>query len=296
MGRLFKLSVALFIIGVASIVIFASLSEYRVFAISNDEDFEFVQLTYGEDEFTGLDLNFINRAYEVKVSEDNLIRIEYYQTDDETISVDETQNDLVIEHDMSWFNQMFTGLSFLINRSYFKVIVYLPETSLYQLSLNTSNGDVSISQMDVITSLDIYTSNGNIYFDSIVLDDATIHTSNGTVNLLEVDINNELVIHTSNGRITLDDVQASTIASYTSNGKIIASDIVSEDVILDTSNGRISLEILGKKADYSVFLDTSNGDMIYDGLEVSQHSLNSDGQFSISINSSNGDVEVSFIN
>ena len=78
------------------------------------------------------------------------------------------------------------------------------------------------------------------------------------------------------------------------NGSITGLNVSSEDIRLNSTNGTIDLEVAGDKDDYEVFMDTTNGDMIYDGIEVSQEHFNTDGIHLIELDTTNGDVRLSF--
>ncbi len=90
MGRIFKIALALFLIGVGIVAAFAALSDEPIFAsifnTVNEDDFEYNELVYDADEFTKL-LNLIskNRDFIIRPSTDGSIKITYYTTEKDVV-------------------------------------------------------------------------------------------------------------------------------------------------------------------------------------------------------------------
>ena len=295
MGKLFRLAMVLFVIGVGLTVTFLALSDQPVLNTIHEDSFEFQELHYDKDQFTEIEIEFFNRDYEVLRSADDRIHIEYYQTEFDIIEADDTTETLEIENKIKWYDRIFNGWNFTISRSFYIVRIYLPETETYDVSLETANGDIKVIDVDGIREFEAETSNGLISLNQFDANRIELKTSNGAIHLSDVTSSNTMNMRTSNGRITLFDVYSKSIDASTSNGKIIAEAISSESIELDSSNGDISLSIVGEKEDYKVVLETSNGDMLYDGIEVVQETFNPSGIYFIKLDTSNGDVSVNFM-
>lgn len=295
MGKLFRISIVLFVIGISAAVIFTYLSDSKVLAIIDEEDFTFHEQIYDGNDFSKVDLSFMNRDFVIRSSDNDQIKIEYYTTDADMVEISESDRYLNITSDIKWYNQLFTGLNFFISNEFYMVNVYLPEAFNYDLKILTSNGKINMADMDQLDHLEVDTSNGTIDLVGINAKQIDLKTSNGTVSISELNNVDILEIYTSNGRINLGNIDANKIDAKTSNGKIIANNISAEDIDLDTSNGRIELSVLGQKDDYEVYMDTSNGDLLYDGIKVSQEHFNVNGVWQIHLDTSNGDIELTFI-
>jgi DUF4097 and DUF4098 domain-containing protein YvlB len=143
--------------------------------------------------------------------------------------------------------------------------------------------------------LEVSTSNGRVESDiDNVFSTVRLISSNGRMDIANLSANN-ILVSTSNGDIDLNDVVVSSSVDLdTSNGDILINNLAANEIDADTSNGRVYLLVLGEKEDYRVTLSTSNGSEIYDGLKVDSGTINSSGSKTISLDSSNGDVEVSF--
>ncbi len=295
MGKIFKFALALFLIGVGVIAVFSIISEESIFAAVDEEDYEYVELIYSADDFTGFDFNFDNRDFYVLVSEDDQVKVTYYKTEKEDVVIDDDGETLSITHETVWYEQWFIGLTFFTNDEYLDVFVYLPSSVIYDVDFSSTNGTMDMKNFDNIDDLRLATSNGKILVENVSSASMNLDTSNGEVRLTNVTVETDLDLGTSNGRVYLTDVTADVIDGHSSNGRIIATDIISNDISLDTSNGTIELTVIGERDDYEVRLDTSNGDLNYDGMGVTDGSFNQGAAKKIDLDSSNGDVSVEFI-
>ena len=285
----------LFVIGVGSAVVFLLLSDNQLFQTLDEDSYILYEKQYDKDRFDEIELDFLNRDYEVYASADDQIHIEYYLTDKDHVKIEEEEDSLEIENSIRWFEQIFSGWNWNISRSYFVVKLYLPANESYDVSLETANGDIQIMDVSVLSELEIKTANGNIICDQVDAINVDVKTSNGEIRFTDVSVLNEMKVRTSNGKIKLNDVSAQSIDGATSNGDITAEQIETESIELDSSNGDVILSIYGDKEAFEVTLDSSNGDLFYDGIEVAQEHFNPDGVYTISLDSSNGDVSVTFI-
>ena len=295
MGRIFKFALALFLIGVGAIAIFSVVAEESIFTAVNEEDYEYVELTYSDDDFTGFDFSFDNRSFYILVSEDDQVKISFYKTEKETIVVDDEGETLSITHETVWYEQWFLGWNVFTNDEYLDVFVYLPSSMVYDIDFSSSNGTMDIKNFDNLDTIRLLTSNGKIAVDNVSSDSMFLDTSNGEIRVTNTIVADDLTVLTSNGRVYLTDVEADELEADTSNGRITATGIVSSDISLTTSNGDVILQVIGDKDEYEVHMDTSNGDLNYDGIGVTDGDFNSGAEKNIDLDSSNGDVSVEFI-
>ncbi len=333
MGKLFKVALGLFMIGIGLLVAFSVLSENNVFASVNEEDFVYEELIYDADTFTGFDFEFDNRDFIVRVSTDDKIKVVYYSTEKDPVIVTDNTATLKLFNEVKWYNQIFSGLNFFVNDDYYDLYLYLPVSVVYDLDLLTSNGKIDIMGISNLDALSLDTSNGRVSLDTIEATFANLDTSNGAIQLDHVTLTGNLDMNTSNGTITLDNVIASQIEGETSNGNITVQttdcnslelttsngwfdveyltcesvdlrtsnggisvgQLISQSVYLDTSNGSITIEVIGDKDDYEVSMSTSYGDMDYDGIGVTEEHLNVGAPYEIELYTSFGDITIDFI-
>lgn len=296
MGKFLKIALALFLIGIGTIAVVSAVSDQDILFNISDTEFEKVELSYDEDDFSLFDLNFENRDFFIRESDSSQIKVVYYVSDRETITVSQESDELVINHEVEWLNQIFTWFSFLSDSDYYDVYIYLPTNLNYDFDLDTSNGILDIINLSNINDLSFHSSNGRINLNNVDADKIDASTSNGRIDLTDVSTESELNLYTSNGRINLANVE-STLEIYcdTSNGSIQATDVLATDVTLETSNGDIDIQLNGLKADYRVDASTTNGDIDYDGLEITNGVVNNSGIYELNLDTSNGDITISFI-
>lgn len=294
MGKLFKIALGLFLVGIGVVAIFSIISEDNLFAMVNDEDFVYHEYTSGDADFDKLSFNFDNRDFIFRASDTDEIKITYYTTEKDPVDVTEDGTTLRLENEILWYNQVLIGWNFFTNDDYYDVNVYLPVTDEYEIYLIDSNGSVEFNGVSNLTDVFVTTSNGRITLDTVSADSMDLISSNGELRLTNVVTTDSLNVSTSNGRIYLTDVVAVDIVGSTSNGKIIVTNLTTESVTLDTSNGDIEINLAGDKNDYDVIMSTSNGDMVYDGLETSQEFIYTTGDYTVILNTSNGDISLTF--
>lgn len=120
-----------------------------------------------------------------------------------------------------------------------QILVTVPKGYAGELHLHSSNGKISVGNVEQLTAL-------------------TCNTSNAGVSLNKVRANS-VALDTSNARVQMDGVEADTLSANSSNGSIEFSGLISPDILLDTSNSAIRGNIIGKETDYAIHTDTSNG-------------------------------------
>lgn len=294
MGKLFRFALGLFLIGIGLLTVFAILSENDIIATVNEEDFVYNEIIYDGDDFVKLDFDFENRDFIFRTSENDEIKIAYYTTEKDTVDVIENGTTLEMVNDIKWYDALYLGWNFFTLDAYYDVYVYLPSTYDYELYLVDSNGSIDIMSMSNFDDIYVSTSNGKINFNGVGADSMELISSNGEARITDVTVVEALEVTTSNGRIYLTDVEAGSVDAYTSNGKIIVVGLLTTEVDLDTSNGDIEIELIGSVEDFEIYMSTSNGDLTYDGLSTSDNHINDDGQYVVHLNTSNGDVVVSF--
>lgn len=314
MGKLFKIALAIFLIGVGFVAFFSILSEEPIWGLSNEDTYTLRELSYDAEDFSGFDFNFDNRDIIVRESETEDIFIKFYESERDDFIVTDTESTLKIVNDIEWYNRIFMGWTFLGNDEYYDVYVYLPTTEVYDIDFDTSNGTFNVLELDNLDEVTFKTSNGRIELENVtarsldldssnggvVLTDVTVsegidaYTSNGKFILTDVTASTKIKLKTSNGKVTLTNVTANEINADTSNSSIVADNVIFDVLTLDTSNGSVTVTIQGQKEDFEVNMSSSNGDLNYDGIEVSQELFNEGASKRITLDSSNGDITITF--
>jgi len=294
MNKLLKYGLAILLIGFGIVLAVSITSNSNIFG-TNEDNYTLTEKSYTGDEFNAIDFDFDNRHVIITQSSDDQIHLTYYLHEKDELEYNDTESELVFEISRKWY---FNILSFDIftNKEYFEVVLALPTTTtLENIDLATSNGVLNINVSNVFDAVDLQASNGRIDILNIEANSLVAMTSNGDILIDDLAVHNSTNLKTSNGAINIEYLTSKDLKANTSNGRINAENIISEDINLDTSNGRIFLSVIGEKDDYRVTLSTSLGDKIYDGLTVQSGTINTSGTKSIDLDSSNGEVEVAFV-
>lgn len=294
MNKLLKYGLAILLIGFGIVLAVSITSNSNIFG-TNEDNYTLTEKSYAGDEFSSIDFDFDNRHVFITQSSDDQIHLTYYLHEKDELEYNDTESELVFEISRKWY---FNILSFDVftNKEYFEVVLSLPTTTtLENIDLATSNGVLNINVSNVFDAVDLQASNGRIDILNIEANSLVAMTSNGDILIDDLAVHNSTNLKTSNGAINIEYLTSKDLKANTSNGRINAENIISEDINLDTSNGRIFLSVIGEKDDYRVTLSTSLGNKIYDGLIVQSGTINTSGTKSIDLDSSNGEVEVAFV-
>lgn len=117
------------------------------------------------------------------------------------------------------------------------------------------------------TDLTVKTSNGAIELDNVHAANISVKFSNGIIHAANTAAQSGLSLRTSNGKISVEGIAATTID-------------------LNTSNGAIKGTVRGKKEDYKIRSDTSNGSSNLSDTDT--------GSKRLTVKTSNGSIEIGF--
>lgn len=292
MKILIKLGLVFASVGAISTTTFGLLARENL-----KEATELVQksYTYEKDEFTAINLLFVNNPISLLKSEDDKVSITFKHDKNETITEEIIDGALNIKVNEKWYQGFFFSFSVFNFASVFQdrtVYVNLP-AELYNVHATTENGSITVRDIN-LNNLTLKTSNGEVDLEKLNATNIVATTSNGDVDLKTVNATS-IDLETSNGRIVLDTVNSPTIKATTSNGSISALNMTSNDLQLFTSNGNINAKINGVFADYRVRVSTSIGRIKINTESYTNDTYHSDKIPYVSARTSNGDVTLEFL-
>ncbi|EQF24865.1 hypothetical protein QEW_2287 [Clostridioides difficile CD160] len=187
--------------------------------------------TYKEKQYSMLDIDNItvdikDRKVEIFPSSDRQIHISYYESVKEYYMIDLSEkNRLSIKYitNKDW-NDYIGGKTSMENRT---IKIWIPNESLENLNLKTSNGDVEISQLSFLSSVDIKVSNGNIELEELdVGNTIKLETKNGNIGGTLIGSYNDFFIsnYIKKGKSNLPNDKhngSKKLTTYTNNGNIL---------------------------------------------------------------------------
>ncbi len=295
MGRIFKIGLGLLLVGIGVIAVFGALSQDSVFGAFS-EDFVYHEFTYDATQFNAVATDLDNRQVYVLPSEDDQIKVVYYDSEDRLIEISDNGDTLNIDSEkIPWYENIALGFNFNFNTVYYKVYVYLPDLEEYDLNIHSSNGKISIQDLDALGNVTVSTSNGDIILANLTVDNFVGTSSNGDLNFSDVISGQKIMADTSNGRIDFNNLVGSELDASTSNGRIEANRLDFSDIELSSSNGRVDVTVIGAADNFRIRLRTSNGSKTLDGIKVAQEDFNTSLDNAIYLHTSNGDVDLEFV-
>ena len=228
---------------------------------------------------TAFTLQVPNRGIRVRPSEDEKIRIIYYEEEKEHYAIQENNGTLDIRYSNArrWYEYFF-----FVNFQDTSVTIELPAqykgalklkgsnaavringiTFSDEVRINTSNGKIELSDIQAAAGLYGETSNASIRLNGIQAADIEMQSSNGDITAERITAERGAIFHTSNDEIVLRNVAApEQVRCITSNDEIEFFGVVSDHIYLKTSNDDITGEVNGSFDDYRIISATSNGDI-----------------------------------
>ena len=170
-------------------------------------------------------------------------------------------------------------------------------------NINYKNGpniEISVPEGMNIEKIDAHTQLGDIDFDNVVCSADTFElvTNLGDVTFTDAKINGNLHAETDLGDVKLVDGNFEEVELLSHLGDIKINACVNGSVTGETDMGDIKAEFEGEVTDYNYVLDTSMGDIHFNGKKVkssmSAHmeEENHHATYTIDLSSSMGDVKV----
>lgn len=162
---------------------------------------------------------------------------------------------------MGWFQSSNFSLFGSLHMANLHIQIDVPEAYAGDFQLVTSNGRISVTDLANITDVTVNTSNASVQMENLAAEQISIDTSNGAVSLTRINVLKQTRVDTSNGAIAAKQViSRDGIYLHTSNGSIGVEEVEAPVIELRSSNARIMGTVSGLREDYSVSASTSNGD------------------------------------
>lgn len=202
------------------------LGSFTLAGCSNNKE-AFAQKEYTADitKIEGIRIDVCDRQIEVSVSEDEQIRIAYFENSKEAYDI-MVLNENVLTMTNAGNKERTDYIGGKISAENRKISVQIPNALLETLLLSTSNGDISLSVLTVTGSISISSNGGNINFGNL-------------------DVGNALYLTAKNG-----DISGTVVGSY-------------DDFTIQTDIKRGESNLPDNKADGEKLLNVSsnNGDV-----------------------------------
>ncbi|MGI5985819.1 MAG: DUF4097 family beta strand repeat-containing protein [Oscillospiraceae bacterium] len=232
-------------------------------------------------------LNLISSNVTVKPSEDGDIHISYYNTN-------ETYFELLDKGGEITLTQR-SKTNFILNFDFFNyekynVDISIPAEHGGDLEINSTSGDIFISEIRLLGEFDIGSVSGNITVRNSTAENISAESTSGNVKLADVETAG-IDVDTVSGEISLSRIpKFIPISLETTSGEVYAEDIEAENIKVESVSGDIIItNVSGQKAN----LSTSSGDVDLNGADFAALIFNTiSGDISGTVSGSSDDYTV----
>ncbi len=248
-----------------------------------------------------------NVSVRLAASEDDQLIVDYAENEKRFYEFERTDNGALIirkKKDPRWADCIFKS-----NAAQQTLTLSLPAGFDGDVTVSNSNGEL-IARQVALGGLSADTSNQAATLTDVTLSgDLAVDTSNGDITLTRVRAAGAIGARTSNGRVTLTDTLSANVTVGASNTGVwltgaqadtfVAVDTSNASVQLErllfgaelrcaTSNGSVRGTVAGEQGDFTFSCDTSNG-------ECNLPRSIAGGEKQINLQTSNGDIDVTFV-
>lgn len=165
---------------IISLVLLLMLSSFILSGCSDSSE-PFEEKSYTSDtQIDEINLNLRDREIEVSLSEDEQVHIQYYENSKEYYDISVSGNVLTMASasDKEWTDYIGRKPP-AENR---KVSLQIPDALLKNVTLSTTNEDITLPALSVSGSINISSNGGNIAFESLDVGSAlTLNVKNGDI-------------------------------------------------------------------------------------------------------------------
>lgn len=222
------------------------------------------------DKIKQMSISDSGRKVELVKSKDNKIHINYFINDKVSYDINVTdENKLVMKsiNNKKWKD--YIGLD--KDKSKRKVQIAIPNDIDCDIKINTSKGDIVLSDVSIAGSVDALTSNGEIKVTNVSVDDMLkTKTKNDDLILSDVKANGSIDVENSNGNVNVKKIEVEDILS------------------LKSKNGDINGSVIGSYDDFNISSEASKGKN-----NLPENKIGGDKELKVSTN--NGDINLKFV-
>ncbi len=166
--------------------------------------------------------------------------------------------------------------------------ITITNVSYTDAQITTANDDIALSGVTCFGSSTLKSSNSDIDVKSSAFANITLETENDSIILEEVTSEGIVEARTINGDISVKNQTSSSLVLDNENSDIDIENVFAKDIQMSTVNGDIKGSISGSESEYSYTSTTKNGD------NNLGDSIKQDAPNVLSVQSENGDVEITF--
>ncbi|MED3912679.1 DUF4097 domain-containing protein [Peribacillus simplex] len=257
-------------VALGSVVIFTSACTSDS---GSDSDVSYEEKSYSveAESVKQISLSDKGRKVELEESKDNDIHITYFESDKESYDIGVSDNDelvMKLETDKEWKD--YVGLQ--TDEEHHLVKIAVPNGITSEVKIQTSKGDIVLSDLEIDGSIETITNGGKIEVTNVTANKKLkMKTKNDDINLNDVNIKDSIDATISNGNMNVSNVAVGdSLKLRTKNGDITGTVIGSYDVfkiLSEASKGENNLPEIKNGGDKTLDVGANNGDINLEFVE-----------------------------
>jgi len=256
-------------------------------AFSQDDDYEPKSQT-GSDLINQVEISGSTHNINFSLGEDANYSLNYYESEYDYFNFSVTDGVLILDNVYKYAPFRWGYKSAAVSL----IEVVLPIGFAGSIVGSTGTGSINIDDFLALTVLDLSASTGSIDISNCQASTEILASaSTGSVTLSDCE-SLRIDASTSTGSVEIETSTALEISASCSTGGIRLLGITSDDISASSSTGSITMNIIGVEDDYRVQVAVSTGDIIFQGVKISNQTLNPTGSKNITAETSTGDISI----
>ncbi len=169
--------------------------------------------------------------------------------------------------------------------------IFIENSEFSGANIDTDTGDVKIVNASFAEGCMIETDTGDAELNELNAKDISISTDTGEADLRNVSSEEKILIETDTGDVSLEgNINTPELYVETDTGDVDGEDatVNSNAITINTTTGDLSLNLVGAKSEYQLFINTRTGDTNVKSTEG--------GPRKLKFSSNTGDCEIYFAN
>ncbi|MEG0663958.1 MAG: DUF4097 family beta strand repeat-containing protein, partial [Clostridia bacterium] len=187
-----SIAIILFLGGIVMSFCAFSLVDFNITELGTQGTYEKKEMRITDfSQIKKISFNDYNKGFNIKKSDTNEIVLSYYESEKETYEFTDENGVLSVslKNNKKWYE--YIGVNFDFSDK--SIFLEVPENFNFDLYVKTSNGKISIKDINTINNIDLKTSNGTIDVDNVEsTGNISLISSNGKIRVNQLKSENKI--------------------------------------------------------------------------------------------------------
>lgn len=274
--------------------------------VINGNQWQKMQLTCAADRLNHIDLQAGNMGIKILLSHNNQVTLTYF-TRAQNVYEARVEGDTLILQEQKTENRRFFNFNIFFGGPKLEITLEVPRDLMASLKAFTKNGGISLEGPQMLTHVELGTTNGGMAVHNTQCISMDAHTTNGGIAVAQVETKQLFSFHTTNGGIAVKNcLSGENLTLGTTNGGVAVQNVQArQELSISSTNGGLKLNGLDAAA---IRVRTSNSPISgsvkgpQSLWQIDSHTTNGrnslpayqDGQKPLSVRTSNGPIQMHF--